>query len=266
MNQFLGLLFLSFSMTALAACPDPAFTAPEKVALKDDSVLIVTHATAVHDARYATKRGVDEAVEYARNRHIPVVYLQDDGPAQYYFAEDCKPDYRVFSEGGELSFEVRPARVYLVGGHLEKCLSTTVHDILLSWSRQPPRNLTLTYLMDGIYSNGKLVEESDPFRADFERFMRMVTYGRPGGEHWPKLSMLETMGIINDESQELAYLMKALPHYARTLPENYRVELQLNDSVVKVLRPAPGWHPPTLRFHFVDSALNLSNAPAMPGL
>jgi hypothetical protein len=27
--------------------------------------------------------------------------------------------------------------------------------------------------------------------------------------------------------------------------------------VVKVLRPARGWNPPTLRFNFVDSAINL---------
>jgi len=42
------------------------------------------------------------------------------------------------------------------------------------------------------------------------------------------------------------------------IPDSYRVALQLNDSVKKVLRSAPGWKPPTLLFHFVDSALTLA--------
>jgi hypothetical protein len=35
------------------------------------------------------------------------------------------------------------------------------------------------------------------------------------------------------------------------------VDLRLNRSVVKVVRQARGWNPPTLRFNFVDSAINL---------
>jgi len=41
------------------------------------------------------------------------------------------------------------------------------------------------------------------------------------------------------------------------LPSEYRVDLKFNASVVKVLRPARGWNPPTLRFNFVESAMNL---------
>jgi hypothetical protein len=120
------------------------------VNLRADAVLIVTHATAFHDARFSTKRGVDEAVRFAKRRRIPVIYLQDDSPEDLYFMDDCQPD------------------------------------------------------------------------------------------HW-----------------------KILPQYARTLPADFRVELQLNDSVVKVLNPARGWYPPTLRFHFVDSAINLFASPAI---
>ena len=81
------------------------------------------------------------------------------------------------------------------------------------------------------------VEPGDPFYDDFQRFMGIVTYGRAAGEHWPKLNLLETMGVIISESHELEYLKKILPPYARSLPD-YRVELQLNDSVVKVLQTA----------------------------
>jgi hypothetical protein len=257
-------LLLSFAGTAGAACPPHAFVESAQVRLKGDAVMIVTHATATHDARYAAKRGVDEAVRYAKQQRIPVIYLQDDTPPQFYYMDDCAPDYWVFSQGGEIGFEVPPSHLYIVGGHLEMCMSATLHDVLLQWARKyPPRNLTVTYLMDAIYSNGKLVEPNAPFYADFQRFMGIVTYGRPGGEHWPKLNLLETMGVIVREEHELEYLRQALPRWDRTFPPSWRVELQLNDSVKKVLRAAPGWNPPTLLFRFVDSALSFTQ-PHLP--
>jgi len=216
-------------------------------------VLIVTHASSSYDARFSSKRGVDEAVRFARDRGMPVIFLQDDTPERFYFMEDCAPDYKVYSEGGEFSFPLPVSHVYVVGGHLELCLLATLNDILLAWSRQAPANRTITFFMDGIYSNGHSVEPDDPFYDDFQRFMGVIMYGRPQGEHWPKLNLLETMGVIIKEEGELAYLSKILPRYDRTLSD-YRVELQLNDSVVKVLQAAPGWHPPTVRFQFLDSA------------
>lgn len=257
MKVFALLLLALASNLAAAACPKPELTDPARVRLTGDSVLIVTHATSAHDARLATKRGVDEAIKFAKSRRIPVVYLKDDSGDAYYFMEDCRPDYWVLSAAGEIPFNALPAHVYVAGGHLEFCLSATLNDVIRIWSRQPRRNLTVTHLMDAIYSNGTSVEASDPYHADFQKFMSVVTYGRPGGDHWPKLTLLETMGVIQKEEHELQYLTKILPHYARILPSAYRVELKVNSSVVKVLRPAPGWNPPTLRFDFVDSAINL---------
>lgn len=245
---------------AAAGCPPHALTEPSQVRLPGDEVLIVTHATSFHDARFSTKRGVDEAVRFARDRRIPVVYLQDDSREELYFTEDCHPDYRVSSQGGEVRFEVSASHVYIVGGHLELCLSATLHDVIYQWAQQAPRNRRITYFMDAIYSNGKLVDPGDAFYKDFERFMSVATYGRPGGEHWPKLTLLETMGVIVREDHQLDYLKQALPHWDRTFPANYRIEVQLNDSVRKVLRAAEGWHPPTVLFRFVDSALGLAPA------
>jgi len=257
MKVFAVLLLTLLSNLAAAACPKPELTDPARVRLTGDSVLIVTHATSAHDARLATKRGLDEAIRFAKSRRIPVVYLKDDSGDEYYFMEDCRPDYWVLSAAGEIPFNLLPPHVYVTGGHLEFCLSATLNDVIRIWSRQPKRNLTVTYLMDAIYSNGNSVEESDPYYADFQKFMGVVTYGRPGGAHWPKLTLLETMGVIQKEEHELQYLTKTLPPYARVLPTDYRVELKLNSSVVKVLHSAPGWNPPTLRFNFVDSAINL---------
>lgn len=258
------LVLVLYACLGQAACPPHEMTPPARVKPAGDSVMIVVHATSTHDARFSSKRGVDEAVRFAKERRIPVIYLQDDSPEQYYFMEDCAPDYWVFSQGGEVSFDVAPAHLYIVGGHVEMCMSATIHDVLFQWAKRPARNFTVTYFMDAIYSNGKAIDPADPFYNDFVRFMGVVTHGRPGGEHWPKLNLLETMGVILNEDHELEYIKQILPRWDRTFPEPYRVEVQLNDSVKKVLRPAPGWKPPTVLFHFVNSALDLSR-PAVGG-
>lgn len=258
---FLGSLYAGLSW---GVCLPHEFADPARIRIQGDAVMIVVHATSTHDARFSAKRGVDEAVRFAKSRKIPVIYLQDDTPGEYYYMADCHPDYWAFSQGGEINFDVPPSHLYIVGGHLELCLSATLHDILFQWAKKSPQNLTVTYFMDAIYSNGKLVEPAEPYYGDFVKFMNVVTYGRSGGEHWPKLSLLETMGVIIREDHEMAYLKQALPRWDRTFPASYRVEMQLNDSVRKVLRPAAGWHPPTLTFHFVDSAINLADFSRQP--
>lgn len=244
---------------ALAVCPPHRLAKAAEVRLTGPDLMIVTHATSTHDARFSAKRGVDEAVRFAKSRDIPVIYLEDDTPGKFYYLEDCEPDYWVFSQGGEISLDLAAVRhLYIVGGHLELCLSTTLHDVIYQWAKQAPHNLTITYFMDAIYSNGKLIDPTDPFYNDFQRFMGIVAYGRPGGEHWPKLNLLESMGVILREEHQLEYLKQALPRWDTTFPPAYRIELQLNDSVKKVLRAADGWNPPTVLFRFVDSALNLA--------
>jgi hypothetical protein len=253
----IGLLWLS---TGWSACRQHEVTPPSKVKINGDSVMIVVHQSSTYDARFSTKRGVDEAVRFAKDKKIPVIYLQDETPDEFYFMADCYPDYWAFSAGGEISFEVTASKLYIVGGHLELCMSAALHDIIYQWAKRPPRDYTITYFMDAIYSNGKMIEPSAPFYHDFDRFMGIVTYGRPGGEHWPKLSLLETMGIINREEDEFSYIKQILPRWDTTFPDNYRVAVQMNGSVKKVLRAAKGWNPPTVLFQFLDSALLFSES------
>ena len=87
--------------------------------------------------------------------------------------------------------------------------------------------------------------------------MEVVTYGRPGGEHWPKLSLLETMGLIVREERQLQYLEHVLPRWENTFPGQYQVELSLNGERKKVLRKASGLMSSTLRFEFYDSVLSI---------
>ncbi len=241
----------------LANCPEHQVRRAEQVRLTGDSVLFVVHASSTYDARFASKRGVDEAVRFAKQRGIQVVYLKDDSPEQFYFMQDCSPSLWLYSRGGELNLEKVPAHVYIAGGHLELCMAVALNEIIFNWKRKAAGNLTVTYLMDAIYSNGKLIEASDPFYADFNRFMEVVTYGRPGSEHWPKLSLLETMGLIVREERQLQYLEHVLPRWENTFPGQYQVELSLNGERKKVLRKASGLMPPTLRFEFYDSALSI---------
>jgi hypothetical protein len=112
--------------------------------------------------------------------------------------------------------------------------------------------------MDGIYSNGKTINESDPFYKEFMQFMGAVTFGRPGGERWPKLNLLEAIGIIKNIENDYRYLQELLPRWDSTFPKDYRVELQLDDFELRVLQPGGGFSPPRLKFHFVDSVDSLS--------
>lgn len=255
------MLFLFGSSAAGANCQPHEFNYPTTLRIDDPAVLVITHASSGFDARLASKRGVDEAVAYARSKRMPVVYLEDDEHPERYFADDCKPDYRVYSEGGELPLDIHSADVYVAGGHLELCLSQTLHDILLAWARHPLPRQRMTFLMDGIYSNGKLIQDSDPYHDAFWRFINVATYGRPGGETWPKLTLLETLGVIIKPDLQHDYLQRALPHYERTLPAAYRVELQVNDEPPQILRRGEGRNPPVFQFRFVDSALELEDGP-----
>lgn len=259
MNKiFAAILAAGVSLPSFAACPKHGFTDPADVRLSGNAVMIVTHASSNDDGRIATKLGVDQAVRFAKDRRIPVVYLQDDRPEEAYFMEDCNPDYWVFSTG-EVRFDVPASRLYLIGGHLEECMSATVHDVLLNWSRKPRRNLTVTYFMDGIFSNGRNIQESDPYIRRYRRFLDIATYNKPGGEHFQKITLLETMGVIMDRGRQYEYLERILPHYERTLPD-YRVEVKLMDWPAKVLQRGRGDRPPVLRFHFIDSAISVENA------
>lgn len=243
---------------ALAACPPRELSDPAKVRLRGDAALIVTHASSNDDGRLASKFGVDAAVRFARHQGMPVVYLQDERPAENYFMEDCRPDHWVRSLDGEVEFDFDAAQVFVAGGHLEACLARTLNDVLDAWMRKPRRDLTLTFFMDGIFSNGKSLEEADPYYRDFQRFMGIVTYGRPAGEHFNKLTLLEIMGIVLRERDQFRYLERVLPRFERILPADYRVELRVGDSRnVRVLRPGRGRGAPVLRFEFIDSADNL---------
>jgi hypothetical protein len=238
---------------AAAACGPYKRSSPAEVRINADAMLVVTHASARYDARLSTKRGVDSAVRFAKSKGLPVLYLEDGSPAEFQLPDDCNPDHWLHSEEGELPVDFRGNQVYVAGGHLEVCLANTLVDVMDRWARQPRRDLTITYFMDAIYSNGKEVADSDPWQRDFANFLSVVTYGRPATSDWPKVALLETMGIIVSESRQFDYLERIVPHHSRFFGADYRVEIGLNDRV-RVIQQGRGSRPPVLRFQFLDSA------------
>jgi len=250
---------------ANAGCAPYTSSSPAAVRIDTDAMLVVTHASARYDARRSTKFGVDSAVKFARSRGMPVLYLEDGSPAEFQLPDDCNPDHWLRSEEGEFPVEFRASHVYVAGGHLEVCLANTLIDVLDRWSRQPRRDLTITYFMDAIYSNGSAVSENDPWQRDFAGFLSVVTYGRPATGEWPKVALLETMGIIASESLQMDYLERIVPHHVRFFGTDHRVEIVLHDQT-RVIQRGRGERPPVLRFQFVDSAMERFRPPrAIPG-
>lgn len=251
------LLFIVLALCAGLAhayCPPRPLGTPDEIKVVQDSLLIVTHASTKYDARLATKYGLDLATNFARMRGIPMVYLQDDAIEANYFTEECAPEYWLYSASGELGFEVQSSNVFLAGGHLEQCLFTTVNEVILSWAGQEERDLSMTFLMDAIYSSGELIMDGDEYFADYSTFMRILNYGRGEDGPWPKITLLETAGLIRQQARVVEYLKRTLPNLETSLPRDYRVELYLNDAEVAVLRDPLLWSSPVLQIRFVDSA------------
>lgn len=254
MRSFVVLALVLLSQAALAVCPRPPFTPPSQVVLNSDAVMLVTHASATYDTRMSGKLGVDRAIRAARQKGIPAVYLEDRTPETQYYTAECSPDYRVFSRDGEVPFEVKASRVFVVGGHLEHCLARTVKEVIASLARQPVRDRNLTFLMDGIYSTGELIDESDPFYQGFRQFKRAIAHRRTDADPAPKFSLLETLGLIDQEETEVEFLRRAQPNSGEVLTSAYDVLLSLNGTLSQKIRGEPELAAAKIRFNFVDSA------------
>lgn len=246
-----------------ASCPEPSLRSPQQAAAIASSaqaqslpVVLITHPSKSFDPRLSSKRGTDELMRVAKAKGWPSFYLKDDDKIGQYFVDDCDPSAWVFSQDGELSFALTAREVYVAGGHLELCQSRSLHDLILQWSKSPPQNRRITFVMDAIYSNGKYFQEGAAGYDDLQRFFAVTNYRRPGGEAWPKLNLLESMGVIKSPADQLEYLKTVLPRWDRTFDDRWRVELIDDDDVVTTLQKGEGFSPPLMQFRFVDSMLD----------
>jgi len=70
------------------------------------------------------------------------------------------------------------------------------------------------------------------------------------------------MSTVN-YARQYDYLTRIFPHYERSLPADYRVEIKMSEAKPRVLQPGkrpPGLlrRQPVLMFDFIDSADNLN--------
>ncbi len=97
-----------------------------RIRIQGDAVMIV--ATRPRRTTPLGQRGVDEAVRFAKSRKIPVIYLPPPRPLP-----------------SPIGFDAAASHLYIVGGHLELCLSAALHDILSQWAKSSAwRSWTLT--------------------------------------------------------------------------------------------------------------------------
>ncbi len=111
--------------------------------------------------------------------------------------------------------------------------------------------------MDGVYQKGMYFQETDPYFNTYKLLTQIADYGRPGSFNFFKLTLLETMRIIMKEDLQYEFLERNLPRFDRTLSSDYRVEIKLDDSRVKVLQKGRANNPPVLLFEFISSAYRL---------
>ncbi len=243
----------AFSQTSFAApCPYPTFTADKDVSITGDDVLIVTHPATIWDWQFSAKNGVDNAVEFARKKNIPVIYLQDsyDGNSNKYFWNDCRPDYFVKSSGGEFSFKVPAKHVYSVGGHWEACQRTTLDDLMTAWADREGEDLTVTEVLDGIYAYSSYVTSFDSYYNAFQEFKRILQY--PSQRNDIRINLYQSKLLINDEAKLIEYLSRNLPSMYGKLAK-HRAEMHYNGKLVKVIRDGEGTKPGLLKLEFIDS-------------
>lgn len=259
----LTIAMTQFAPASQAACSERPMSGPteaqrlsELANSQKKPLVLVTHPSKSFDPRLSSKRGTDELMRVAKVKGWPSLYLKDDDKMAQYFVDDCEPNAWVFSQDGELNFELSAREVYVAGGHLELCLSRSLHDLILQWSKAPPQNRRITFVMDAIYSNGKYFEDGSAGYDDLQRFFTVTNYRRPGGEAWPKLNLLESMGVIKRPAEQMEYLKTALPRWDRTFDDRWRVELIDDDDQVVVLRKGEGLNAPVMQFKFVDSMLD----------
>jgi hypothetical protein len=269
MQRTISFLFSSFLLVGIALnaahsapCPKPVFTPGSSVRFAGKEALIVTHPSTLWDGRYSSKAGMDAAVQFAKKRALPVIYLQGDYASNTYFFADCEPTYWVDSAGGEFSFDVTAEHIYSVGGHWELCQETTLRDLMRSWQKNlPGKNLTLTQVMDGIYTYGEHFKSNDSYYTDFSRFMEIIFYGNPR-DNWfvRKLSLLESMGIVKDSAQQIEFLKRNLPDFRSF--KNYTVELWVNAVKVETLQAGKDASSPLMKLEFLNSVYAGGDIPA----
>ena len=225
-----------------------------------ETVVIVTHAATLWDAKITERTGITTAIELGHTHHFPVLHLyRPDEPhsGDIYPFMDCKRDHCIKSNNGEFSGKIKSSHVIAVGGHWGQCLDQTLDSLMTIWSQKQGENLTLTLFEDGIYVWDIFFRTTDPYYTDIKHQINEQVINTPHGSDsftYSKLSLAEVLGIIKKYEKPFSYELRAeflkrkLPRYYR-LNRSYHVVLRINHEYEEVIQTGNGENAPTL---FID--------------
>ncbi|WP_413580609.1 hypothetical protein [Bdellovibrio sp. HCB288] len=97
----------------------PRFQNSQLSMIKDQHVLIVTHATQFFDKDMMATAGIDRIVQEFKSQGRPVIYLVSDQSEEGYrqwYTKDRSPDFEIYSDGGEHNIPISAKEVTIVGG------------------------------------------------------------------------------------------------------------------------------------------------------
>lgn len=265
-SKFALLALLTTLGTAHAQCPAPQFTDSFHVELNSDTLVLATHASTYWDGMKNAKQGVDETVAFAKSHQIPVVYLQDDSEGYYW--GDCNPTYTVRSAAGEFYFHVPARHVYTIGGHWDACELTSIEDLTRQWKQaRLNENLTITYVMNGLYMYGADVTDKDTYYNRWNKELIQLDQKNP--EHFnTKMNLVQMIEIINRFEKRGSHALKTeffkeqLPPSVLSFSENYQIELWYEGERIEIIRPATvesDTTPPVLKLEYIHSITNSVN-------
>ncbi|HAR42918.1 MAG TPA: hypothetical protein DCS07_09865 [Bdellovibrionales bacterium] len=122
--------------------------------------LIVVHATTEFDEEMTAAKGVDEVVAQFKAQRRPVVYLVSDQSKtgyQEWYTKDRKPDFELFSEGGEHNLPLAMDEVTIVGGFFGSydgargCQTLATRDAIAMHFENTKRPFTIHMPLKAIY-------------------------------------------------------------------------------------------------------------------
>lgn len=135
---------------------EPLVAAHASVPPLEQPSLVVVHASTEFDVDATAKAGIDRLVASFADKKLPTVYLVSDttpaGEAKWYTASR-RPDYLVYSAGGEHNLPLVAPEVTLVGGFFgtaddrRGCYATALRNVVTSYFYWQKRSAPLTIHM-----------------------------------------------------------------------------------------------------------------------
>ncbi|MDA8792512.1 hypothetical protein N9N67_04655 [Bacteriovoracaceae bacterium] len=220
----------------------PQFTPDEKVSLKKNSLLIVTHATTEFDELSRAKKSTNLTIQRFLQQNNDVVYLQGEAFPEKYYYQFCTPKYYVLSYGGEFFFNFSATDITTIGGHWQACQLITTRKIISNFQMIPhKKNFSLTQVMSAIYTYGKIsVYRDDPY---YQKVMNKIS--KIGTN---KLTLQDILHEISTVALKEEFLSRMVDHFE--IPNEFHVEIKLKNQN-KIIYQAPESFTKSLLIKFI---------------